>query len=208
MFEYWPMPDISCLCWRVVGILFATEIDLLLFGNRKTREAADNFQQPLLFALVTKSVLFVVQSVAIRANDHHLFRVGEVYNIRYIDRIKIDINQFFGVGSIADYVRSFASGWESNGIASFYGNVSVGSTHNADAADNVKNFLAHFMIMIAEGIVAGLHFNEIGSAFVCVIMAYHRLNGKLIAVLAPGFSGHGVPVFYCQFFHVRFLLCD
>ena len=53
------------------------------------------------------NLLLIINSIREFSISHHLVRIREVYNLREIIRVEININQLFRIRSVANNMRTF-----------------------------------------------------------------------------------------------------
>ena len=92
------------------------------------------------------NLLLIINSIREFSISHHLVRIREVYNLREIIRVKININQLFRIRSVANNMRTFRTRRKSNCITGFHCNISIDGTNNTCTADNIE-YLIVFLFL-------------------------------------------------------------
>ena len=74
------------------------------------------------------NLLLIINSIREFSISHHLVRIREVYNLRKIVRVEININQLFRIRSVANDMCTFRPRRESNCITGFHRYISIDGT--------------------------------------------------------------------------------
>ena len=130
------------------------------------------------------NLLLIINSIREFSISHHLVRIREVYNLRKIIRVEININQLFRIRSVANNMRTFRTRRKSNCITGFHCNIPIDGTNDTCTADNIEHLFIRFMIMVSIGKTTRFHFYKVHTALVHIRLRNNRFYCKFITILA------------------------